>query len=607
MTVARGTFPVRWMAKDGESVTVKTWKVYYVESNQGKTPPTSGWKETIPNVEQGDYLWTWTHVEYSDGTSTDTYSVSYIGMDAIQYSLKVTGTRTVQSGSTLTTADTTIYVDGSMRTINSARGLCLCLMTQWGSIKEGNWYDVYGTKTGENTSAITDFIAKLKTYHDPQYVVVVVSHDAISMTTEMQAELENFGGNDSWTVDASRVAYVFIGQYGMQKGTAYFDHEEGADVTLQACVNNGVLTPCGGIGETVTIRRTEWAATNPDGKTFDYKDGTKKENGVLILDVVTVSDTTNNTFEEYVCRKSHTSSEDKKPSSTSEYWKLVNNVGPIRTPLLDAQYVIAQYLQAHNIKADRLETVGDNNRSVVIEDGMIQVFGTKGTANIRFGVDSSGRAILSYYDNDGTWLYDLGPNGLDGGSQTGATIETLEYVLTSAIYSGTIHEDALYSLGRFTMSGVKVESACEYKFFGTRLYVDDDDEVNKNNRAHVGFQPAKGYTVTNLYKYTAARQQGSIIKDNSNNIPTATLAKEADGRYFTSRTVCDGTTLVNLANGEYILYSNTVNMSPEPMTEVDVSGEWPAYVIKLVSFTNGVATNILMFSQITRTLSSAAK
>lgn len=43
---------------------------------------------------------------------------------------------------------------------------------------------------------------------------------------------------------------------------------------------------------------------------------------------------------------------------------------------------------------------------------MLQVFGNM-ALNIRFGVDANGYAVLSYYDNNGVKLYDLGPQGLN--------------------------------------------------------------------------------------------------------------------------------------------------------------------------------------------------
>ena len=43
---------------------------------------------------------------------------------------------------------------------------------------------------------------------------------------------------------------------------------------------------------------------------------------------------------------------------------------------------------------------------------MMEVYGNM-ALNIRFGVDANGYAVLSYYDNNGVKLYDLGPNGLN--------------------------------------------------------------------------------------------------------------------------------------------------------------------------------------------------
>ena len=98
--IVKGAFPVRWAAEDGKpgtGVTVIAWAVKYCASTQGTSHPTSGWQTTIPKVTEGNYLWTWTHVDYSDGTSTDAYSVSRMGIDgkgiqssSVTYSLQET-------------------------------------------------------------------------------------------------------------------------------------------------------------------------------------------------------------------------------------------------------------------------------------------------------------------------------------------------------------------------------------------------------------------------------------------------------------------------------------------------------------------------------------
>ena len=80
----KGAFPVRWAAQngsDGKGVTIVKTEIKYAAGTSGTTKPSSGWHATIPSVSDGNYLWTWTHVEYSDGTKTDAYSVSRHGID----------------------------------------------------------------------------------------------------------------------------------------------------------------------------------------------------------------------------------------------------------------------------------------------------------------------------------------------------------------------------------------------------------------------------------------------------------------------------------------------------------------------------------------------
>lgn len=80
----KGAFPVRWAAQngsDGKGVNIVKTEIKYTVSTSGTDKPSSGWQTTIPSVPDGNYLWTWTHVEYSDGNATNAYSVSRIGID----------------------------------------------------------------------------------------------------------------------------------------------------------------------------------------------------------------------------------------------------------------------------------------------------------------------------------------------------------------------------------------------------------------------------------------------------------------------------------------------------------------------------------------------
>jgi hypothetical protein len=68
---------------NGTSVTVKSTSVTYQAGTSGTTPPTGTWSTTVPSVANGQYLWTKTVVNYSDGKSTESYSVSYKGTNGI--------------------------------------------------------------------------------------------------------------------------------------------------------------------------------------------------------------------------------------------------------------------------------------------------------------------------------------------------------------------------------------------------------------------------------------------------------------------------------------------------------------------------------------------
>lgn len=64
---------------NGTSVTVNSTSVTYQKSSSGTTTPTGTWETSIPSMSAGEYLWTKTVVNYSDGKSTTAYSVSRNG------------------------------------------------------------------------------------------------------------------------------------------------------------------------------------------------------------------------------------------------------------------------------------------------------------------------------------------------------------------------------------------------------------------------------------------------------------------------------------------------------------------------------------------------
>lgn len=62
----------------------------------------------------------------------------------------------------------------------------------------------------------------------------------------------------------------------------------------------------------------------------------------------------------------------------------------------------------------RLETKPTTGQArVSIAGSEMEIYGSHGQRNIKFGVDSDGNAVLQYFDNNGLKLYDLGPRGMN--------------------------------------------------------------------------------------------------------------------------------------------------------------------------------------------------
>ena len=236
-------------------------------------------------------------------------------------------------------------------------------------------------------------------------------------------------------------------------------------------------------------------------------------------------------------------------------------------------------INADKIMARQLQTTGSNGQRVSIEDGLMQIFGTNGKCNIKFGVNDNGEAILSYYDKNGKWLYDLGPNKLDGSQITSSTVTIKEYVkATTKPGTNDFYNNVTY-LGKEVK---QVKSQYSQRLFGNNIFANEDDEIQKNGSAHVGYQPfANESKVAKLYQYSAPRMGNTIVKDDDYGLSTAELAKRADGKYFTSMTMASGGSLVNLAPvGVYFGKNEAVRYAPYPVASVGSTNDrFPAFTI----------------------------
>lgn len=138
---------------NGISVTVSSTSVTYQTGTSGTTPPTGTWSPTVPNVANGQYLWTKTVVKYSDGKSTESYSVSYKGtngtngkdgLDAITMAITSSGGTIFKNTAIATTLTAHVY-KGGVEVSGSA-------LASLGTIK---WYKDGGTTAVATGSTYT--------------------------------------------------------------------------------------------------------------------------------------------------------------------------------------------------------------------------------------------------------------------------------------------------------------------------------------------------------------------------------------------------------------------------------------------------------------------
>ena len=191
-------------------------------------------------------------------------------------------------------------------------------------------------------------------------------------------------------------------------------------------------------------------------------------------------------------------------------------------------------LNAQLVRAQRLQTKGKNGIEVRIEDGMVQIFGAAGVANIRFGLDDNGYATLGYYDNHGNLLYDLGPKGI-------VKLDVSDSTMTRVAF---INLDAAGLVSPYTEKKdgyLWITADNNNKFFGLQA------KPNVYVRVNLGVTKS-----VELYLYRAPRLNGDVILDEKYGL-SKSQAEKADGCYFTSSQIQKfGDNFANLAKGTYL-------------------------------------------------------
>lgn len=182
--------------------------------------------------------------------------------------------------------------------------------------------------------------------------------------------------------------------------------------------------------------------------------------------------------------------EHKRIKVTADNFEIQNNSGETVTTVDEAG----------TLTGVMLRTMDEGQGHVEIKGGLIEVKNPNGVTNIKMGYNGS-YMVLSYYDNDGTFLYDLGPWGLSGQNVSEERWEV------SSKY------------GRLQLNGVNFSSV--------------SDVVGNGQIMSTIFQYGHVYTKTPLYMYLAGRINDTYLSGEYASTPE--IAAAANGRWFLSQ------------------------------------------------------------------------
>lgn len=321
----------------------------------------------------------------------------------------------------------------------------------------------------------------------------------------------------------------------------------------------------------------------PDGTTF-YP---LENNEVAFFDTVEYKG------KYYECCKKHTKNSavtplaDFESNGGSGNWKLSVQFSMVAAKVLWSLIGQIDFFGSQRISVRSSTT----SQRVELENGLIKIFGTVNNIqpNIQFGVDETGASVLSYYDNAGNFLYNLGPSGLDASGMTSAKIESVRVAKVSDVTGETPFSTSMEYGDR--SYEVCSNYSVQENLFGTSALVEN------SGASQVGYKPVKDRRVTiqTLYRYTAARINNTYAADSARGL-TAELAGEANGKFFTSSTkLGQNGQLVNLARGEYIKEDESVLMTLIPAFS---TASFPKYRIRIYKYTLGMSVARFIYSLI---------
>ena len=243
-------------------------------------------------------------------------------------------------------------------------------------------------------------------------------------------------------------------------------------------------------------------------------------------------------------------------------------------------------INADLVKVTQMETKAEGGATIKIHNGLLEVAGTIGKTNIRFGVNENGMAVMQYLDNAGNILYDLGPGGWDASRFSEAVVARIGVMpATEWLDTTNFTEFKTYEVGSYSVKLPVATARAGRIIFGALDGIEQEGVLGETS------VPT---SYKNFYQYTAARNNGKCMPDEDRGLTTEALAQQADGKYFTSETLlAENGSLKNLANGVYFFVGAKTEKTEAPST----GGKYPDRRLSYSTFSNGKARSSWVYSR----------
>ena len=249
-------------------VGVKSSAVTYQASTSGTTIPSGSWVSTIPNVADGQYLWTRTVIAYTDGKTTTSYSVGKMGQNgsngapgkpgtdgkpgADGVGIKSTSVK-YQAGSSQTTAPTGAWLDAVPKLSAATPYLWTKTVITYTDGKTSTSYSVSSTLDGvevggRNLVKNTAFLKGLELWEFEECEISYAPSEAYKGVNHLHVIQKVAGSASSYT---SRIYTNTDDNFTHVPGETYtlsFSANGLADMTLYAKIGGNIDIP-GGVFE----------------------------------------------------------------------------------------------------------------------------------------------------------------------------------------------------------------------------------------------------------------------------------------------------------------------------------------------------------------------